>query len=152
MDAIIETWQISNRMNAYLLSGIKEEHFVDLSASKGRNVGNHFAHLHNVRLIWVKVAAPDLLSGLDKIDMEKPVTKKQLLDSLEASANAIAEILRRGLDTGKIKGFKPHPQAFLGYMIAHEAHHRGQIIVALKENKHLPDRKILYGLWEWGAH
>lgn len=151
MDALVETWQISHRMNEYLLTGIKEEYFGDVSVAKGRNVGSHFAHLHNVRLMWVKVAAPDLLAALNKIDAEQPVTKKQLLDSFEGSTEAIAEILRRGFETGKIKGFKPHPQAFLGYMIAHEAHHRGQIIIALKENKHLPDRKILYGLWEWGS-
>ena len=138
-------------MNEYLLSGIKEEHLNDVSLAKGRSVGHAFAHIHNVRLMWAKVAAPDLEKTLKKIDTGQPVSKKILLEAFEKSTDAIAEMLKRGFETGKIKGFKPHPEAFLGYIIAHEAHHRGQIIIALKENKHLPDKKILYGLWEWGV-
>lgn len=149
MHPLIETWQISNRLNEYLLSGINEEYLNDIPETKGRSVGEQFAHLHNVRLMWLKVAAPDLMSSLEKI--EKPITKKILIDNAAKSAAAISELLQRGIDTGKIKGFKPHAEAFLGYLIAHEAHHRGQIILALKANKHLPDKKILYGLWEWGV-
>lgn len=151
MKALIDTWQISHRMNEYLLSGIKEEYLADVSLAKGRAVGQQFAHMHNVRLMWIQVAAPDLEKTLKKIATDGPVTKKILLDAFEKSTDAIAEVLKRGFETGKIKGFKPHPEAFLGYLIAHEAHHRGQIIIALKENKHLPDKKILYGLWEWGV-
>jgi hypothetical protein len=65
--------------------------------------------------------------------------------------NAIGEMLKASLETGRIKGFKPHPEAFLGYIISHESHHRGQIILALKENGHIPDKKILYRIWEWGT-
>ena len=151
MNPLLETWQISHRMNEYILTGIKEEYLKDAGISKGRTVGEQFAHLHNVRLMWTKVAAPDLHKTLNKIDTASTITKKVLLDAFEKSTEAIAELLKRGIETGRIKGFKPHPEAFLGYMIAHEAHHRGQIIIALKENKHLPDRKILYGLWEWGV-
>lgn len=151
MSALIETWHINARINEYLLSGIQESHFADVSQAKGRPVGHAFAHLHNVRLLWVQAAAPDLLPGLNKIDKDDPITKKVLLESLAKSAQAIAEILKRGLETGKVKGFKPSPEAFLGYIIAHEAHHRGQIILTLKENGHLPDKKILFGMWEWGV-
>ena len=151
MKALIETWEISHRINEFLLTGIKEEYFKDVSVSKGRSVGEQFAHINNVRLMWVKVAAADLLLSLRKIETDKPITKKIILDAFEKSTPAISAVLSKGFETGKIKGFKPHPEAFLGYIIAHEAHHRGQIIVALKENGHLPDKKILYGLWEWGV-
>ncbi len=151
MHPLIETWEISHRMNEYLLTGIKEENFKDTCVSKGRNVGEQFGHNNNVRLMWVKEAAPDLLPGLIKIEKENPITKKILLDAFEKSTDAISEILKRGFETGRVKGFKPHPEAYVGYLIAHESHHRGQIIIALKENGHLPDKKILYGLWEWGV-
>ena len=76
MKAFIETWEISHRMNEFLLTGIKEEYFKDISLAKGRSVGEHFVHINNVRLMWVKVAAPDLLPSLEKIEKEKTITKK----------------------------------------------------------------------------
>jgi uncharacterized damage-inducible protein DinB len=151
MDPLFETWTISASMNDYLLKAIPEAHLKDLPSSKGRNAGEQFAHIHNVRLMWVKVALPELLSGQRKFEKENPFSKDDLLKELKNSAKAIEAIITTGLETGKVKGFKPHPQAFVGYMIAHEAHHRGQIIQTLKQNGHLPDKKILYGLWEWGA-
>jgi uncharacterized damage-inducible protein DinB len=151
MNHLIDTWAISHRMNEFLLTGIKQEYLADLPAAKGRSVGAQFAHIHNVRLLWIKAAAPDLLSRSSRIDTDQPITKQVLLDAFEKSTEQITELLQRGLDTGRIKGFKPHPEAFLGYMIAHESHHRGQIIMTLKQNGHLPDKKILYGLWEWGV-
>ena len=60
MSALIETWVISHKMNEYLLSGIKEEYLADILLAKGRSVGQQFAHIHNVRLMWTRVAAPDL--------------------------------------------------------------------------------------------
>lgn len=151
MSALTDTWHISHRINEYLLSGINETHLSDISLAKGRPVGHQFAHIHNVRLMWVQASAPDLLPGLNKIDKDQPITKKLLLDSLQKSAAAIGEVIKRGEETGKVKGFKPTPEAFLGYIIAHESYHRGQLVIALKENGHLPDKKILFGMWEWGV-
>ena len=145
----IETWQINNRINEFLLNGIKEEHLADQANSKGRLVGEQFAHIHNVRLMWIKVALPSMLSSQTKIEKEN-ISKALLKTEWAKSCDAISQLLEAGIASGKIKGFKPHPEAFLGYLIAHEAHHRGQVIQILKENGHLPDKKILYGLWEWG--
>ncbi len=150
-EQLLETWQIHNNINLYLLSSLGEDHLLDLSASKGRTVGAQFAHMHNVRLMWLKAASPDLLQGTDKIGDGQKITKKLLNDSLVQSNAAILNLLGKGFDEGKIKGFKPHPAAFLGYLISHESHHRGQIILSLKQSGHPVDKKIAFGIWEWGS-
>ncbi|HZE63852.1 MAG TPA: DinB family protein [Pyrinomonadaceae bacterium] len=148
----LETWDIHNRINLYLLDAIEPASLRNLSASKGRNVGEQFAHVHNVRLMWLKAAAPVQLKGLTKLEKENAVDKKQLRKSLSDSSAAIRSLLEQSLaHGGKIKGFKPHAAAFLGYLISHESHHRGQIALALKQSGATLDKKIQYGIWEWGV-
>src|SRR5689334_8650864 len=108
---LTDTWEIHNRINLYLFDSIKEEHLPDVSPSKGRNVGEQFAHMHNVRLMWLKAASPELLATQNKIDKEK-ITKKLLASELTKSSKAITALLASGFKEGKIKGFKPHPAAF----------------------------------------
>ena len=149
---IVETWEIHNRINLYLLDATEAAALISLSSSKGRTVGEQFGHLHNVRLMWLKAAAPELLAGLAKIEKEHAKDKKLLRRSLENSSKAIVALLTQSLkDGGRVKGFKPHAVAFLGYLISHESHHRGQIILSLKQAGTILDKKILYGIWEWGV-
>jgi len=67
---IVDTWNINNRINLYLLEAIPPEALNDISASKGRTVAQQLAHLHNVRLMWLKVSGPELMEGLEKIEKE----------------------------------------------------------------------------------
>ena len=150
-DQLLETWNIHNRINRFLLDAIDPGSFRDSMAGKGRNVFQLFAHIHNVRLMWLKSAAPELLEGIAKIEGEEG-TKQQLIDALQASGAAIEGLLQRSIEAnGKVKGSKPHVVAFLGYLISHESHHRGQIGWALKYCGHPLDRKAAFGLWEWGV-
>ena len=149
---LVETWAIHDRINLYLLDAVDPQSLGSHSASKGRSVGEQFAHLHNVRLMWLKSAAPELLKGLNKIESEQANDKKLLAKSLTESGKAIGALLAQSVQAGgKVKGFKPHAAAFLGYLISHESHHRGQIALSLKQSGKPIDKKISYGLWEWGV-
>lgn len=150
-EEILDTWDIHNRINLYLLEAIEPTALGNVSASKGRNVAEQFAHIHNVRLMWLQQAAPELADSLKKIEKDQALDKGFLRESLESSGHAVRSLFNKGIEVGKIKGFKPHAIAFLGYLISHESHHRGQIILTLKQSGKPLDKKIGFGIWEWGV-
>jgi uncharacterized damage-inducible protein DinB len=151
-DQLAETWAIHNRINLYMLDAIPAEAMGATASPKCRTVYDLFAHIHNVRLMWLKSAAPDLLAGLEKLETKTAGDHARLRASLEASGHAVEHLLRKASASGgKVKGFKPHATAFLGYLISHESHHRGQAGWALKISGQPLDQKTAYGLWEWGV-
>jgi uncharacterized damage-inducible protein DinB len=151
-DQLVETWQLHDRINRYLLDAIPDAALASVSASKGRSVGEQFAHVHDVRMMWLKAAAPQLLEGLEKVPKEAATDKARLKEALTKSGEAIAVLLGQAFAAGgKVKNFKPHAVAFLGYLISHESHHRGHIGLTLKQTGHPLDKKTAFGLWEWGV-
>ncbi len=150
-EQLVETWNIHDRINRYLLEAVPDESLGLALAAKHRTIFQLFAHIHNVRLMWLKSAAPDLLKGLSKVEGDHG-DKAALATALEGSGRAIQALVRKSFAAdGKVKGFKPHVVAFVGYLISHESHHRGQIGWTLKNTGHPLDKKTGYGLWEWGV-
>jgi len=147
---IVETWKIHNRVNLYLLDAIEPASLGLSLNQKGRTVGQLFAHLHSVRLMWLKPAAPELLNGLEKLSDD--AAKADLANSLKQSGEAIESLLRNALVSGgKVKSFKRGVVPFLGYLISHESHHRGQIGWILKHTGHPLDKSVAFGMWDWNA-
>ena len=147
---LVETWRIHARIQRYLLDAVPAEALAATGGIKGRGVGEQFAHLHDVRLMWVRAAAPERLEGLARLG-KGPLSHQVLGPALDASAAAVEALLATGVATGRVKGFKPHPAAFLGYLISHESHHQGDIGVRLAQAGQPLDRKVAYGMWEWGS-
>lgn len=153
LEQLVETWQINNRINLYLLDAIAPENLSAALLSKGRSAGEQFAHVHNVRLMWIKASLPEILGKSAKIEKENALDKALLRKSFEESGEMISELLKKSVEheDGRVKGFKPHVTAFLAYLVSHESHHRSQIILALKQAGQTLDKKILFGIWEWGT-
>ncbi len=149
MDALIEAWEICARINLYLLDSLTDSQWM-AKPEKGRANDAQFAHLHNVRLMWIKVIDPELHAQMTKL--EAPYDRVAVRATLESSAAAMSTVLRSVADpAGRVKGFKPHAAAFVGYLISHESHHRGMIELGLRQAGLPIDDKISYGMWEWGV-
>jgi uncharacterized damage-inducible protein DinB len=150
MEPLIETWQINQRLNQYLLDALTPE-LLTTPLAKGKSVVSGFTHMHNVRLMWLKVCAPDLHEAQTKFEQGEGDIAS-IPAHLTSSGEAIAEVLRRaGSPDGKVKGFKPHATGFLGYFISHESFHRAHIEMALRQAGTPLSDKVAYGIWEWGV-
>ncbi len=143
---LLDSWKRSNRINLYLLE-ILAPHMLELG-SQGGAVGEQFAELHNVRLTWLSTVAPELLDGLERLERGETLSRERLIFSLKRSSEAVSRLLELGLEAETLEGFKPHVATFHSYIVAHEAHHRGRILLTLKRAGYRIDRKIPFNLWD----
>jgi len=138
-------------MNELLLNLIDEKYYNDSSAGNSRNAGDQLAHIHNIRVEWTKAIDPLLYADEKEFPSNEPLQRKSLLEEFQKSTKAISDILYKGIKKGTIKGFHSNAVVFLCYMISHESHTRGQIIMTLKDSGHKLDSNALYGLWDWDS-
>lgn len=143
---LIDSWHLSNKVTLYLLDNIEKEWLPAKLQEKGRSIGEQFVHINNIRSFWIgKVGEKVDL----KIGKKYSNNKEQLHAALDHSANKMAEMLNQTFEQEKIKGYKPHPIAFFSQMIAHESHHRGQIMVTIVRNSFKISKSVNFGLWNW---
>lgn len=151
VDPMLEAWHTNNRINLFLIDRISDEGLrCSLSARGGRDVARQFAHMHDVRVWALQTRAKDLAVGL-KVFASKETPDRSLLKSaLSTSGEAIGLFLTE-LIAGKPKrrGLKKGWIAHLSYFIAHESHHRGSILLTLKQSGHALDQDTRYAIWNW---
>jgi len=150
-DSLLTAYATNNRINVYLIQNVPEEAWHGkLDPKKGRHIAAIAAHMHNVRLMWLKAIGktPALPAKLDRADC----TKEEVIRAFEESYQAVEAVLRAALESdGRVKGFKPDAGGFLAYLLAHEAHHRGQICMLARQLGHPLPQSAMFGMWEWGT-
>jgi uncharacterized damage-inducible protein DinB len=153
---VLETWRRHNEILLLLLAAVPPKGMKALPAgSRGRTVALQFAHLDRVRRGWLEYFATAKRPKMPRADKGRPPTKAQLRKTLNDSAKRVAVFLRDSMHAGaKPRMFAGHAIRWMGYLIAHESHHRGQIMLALKQSGiRLPEKVAMDGLWGrwfWG--
>jgi len=101
-----------------------------LPDAKGRNIASMVAHIHNVRLMWLK--AGGRYRAPAEADSET-VTKQQAVRALEASWKA-SRNARHGLAWRRSnQGLQADVASFFAYLVAHDGHHRGQMTMLARQ-------------------
>jgi uncharacterized damage-inducible protein DinB len=149
--ALLTSFDTNDRINRYMIDNLPAEAWrAEPPQGKGRTIAAIVAHLHNVRVMWLKAAAKGskIPEQLDRAT----VTPAQATKALEQSRAALSAVLESALKSdGRVKGFRPDVAGFFGYLIAHDAHHRGQITMLARQVGHPLPQKAMFGLWEWGT-
>ncbi|MCH9029450.1 MAG: DinB family protein [Bacteroidetes bacterium] len=141
---------MSNEVNLYLLDSISDEYLKDSYAKRTRTVAAQFAHMHNVRLRWLNHAATKLVGKVESFPKGAQPTKAELKNALQASEEVIARFLEECEASGEVKYWNGSPATFLSYLVAHEAHHRGLAMVAMRISRRKLPQEVIYGQWQWG--
>ena len=147
----------NERMNQMILEQLNPAAWNAKPPGKARSIAAIFTHVHNVRTKWVRLTAPNLKvpRQLDRAHCTPKQARVGLAESAARCEEMLAEAL--GGSGGRIQKFvrdgwaRPWPVGpeMLCYMLAHEAHHRGQVLMLAHQLGHPLPKPVMYGIWNW---
>ncbi len=155
--AAIRIFAANDRMNQLLIEHLDPAAWrAKPAGTSTRTIAAIFTHMHNVRTKWIRLTAPHLKvpAQLDRAHCTPRQARSGMAESAARCGEMLAEALGGG---GRITKFHrdgwsqawPVGPEMLCYMLAHEAHHRGQIcMLAHQMGYPLPD-VVRNGLWNW---
>jgi uncharacterized damage-inducible protein DinB len=157
--AILTAWKTNSRVTGYLVEQIPPALWsATVPGVPTRTIRAIAAHVHNSRCVWIKILGREhgIVAPI-RVD-HRAVTARQLGAALKRSSRGIAALLALGCRHG---GHVPPSRGYvwrnlpldvghvLTYFVAHEGHHRGQIVMAARQlNCRLPVA-VTGGLWDW---
>ena len=147
--ALLNAFETNDRINLYLIENLPAQAWSAKPADgKGRTIAAIVAHMHNVRVMWLKAAkAKDVPAQLDRAT----VTPARAVKGMTSSCEALHALIESSLKSdGRVRNFRPDVAGFIGYLMAHDAHHRGQMVMLARQLGHPLPQKAMFGMWEWG--
>ena len=155
---LVESYAVNERMNQIVLEGLDPAAWrVHLAGSKGRTIVAIVTHMHNMRRKWLRLSAPHikLPAQLNKANCTQKQAREALAQSGAKCCEMIAEALV--LPQRRVKIFHrdgwakawPAGASMVPYMVAHDAHHRGQVCMLAHQLGFPLPRKAAYGMWVW---
>jgi uncharacterized damage-inducible protein DinB len=160
-DSIIAAWRTNARVTSFLIEGLPDGVWdLKLPGSPERRVRSVAAHLHNSRVTWTRTLGSEHGIVAPALVDRRRVTRRQLVAALKQSAKGIEAILLLGLASG---GRVPPSRRYvwrnlpldvghvLAYFTSHEGHHRGQLVMALRQLGCRVPKAVTDGLWQWST-
>ena len=156
---VIASWRTNCRVTSFLVeelpAGIWD---AAIPGAPRRTVRMLVAHLHNARARWLRtLGKPHGIPVPALVDL-RHVARRELLAALRRSGDGIEALLTLGLAAGSQV---PSSQVYvwrnlpldvghiLTYFVAHEAHHRGQVVMLARQLGHRLPASVTNGLWQW---
>jgi len=158
-ESVLAAWRTNCAVTALLVEHLPAELWdAPVPGAPRRTVGSIAAHLHNARARWLKTLGREHGIPAPPLVDPRKVTRRQLLSALERSSRGMEALLELGLGAG---GVVPPSKGYvwrnlpldvghvLTYFVAHEGHHRGQIVMLARQlGQRLPE-EVINGLWQW---
>ncbi len=158
-ETLLASWRTNSRVTAYLVERLPAPLWdAPVPGAPRRTIRMIAGHLHNARCMWLKTLGSEHGIASPPPVERHTVTRRALSSALKRSAKGIEALLELGLSAG---GHVPPSKRYvwrnlpldvphvLTYFVAHEGHHRGQIVMLARQLGHrLPD-EVAGGLWQW---